>query len=141
MRAGVVLALAAAASLAGSDSGQIPAGWKATKDPSGSFQVATPADWQLGRDFFLKLESKDPATTAYGPKRPPIGGLALWGFDARDPKTIDQVPKGHWYQWRKLLVHGDAVCSVWCVKESTDFTLEEKSTMAQVGNTLKWIRK
>jgi hypothetical protein len=137
----VVLALAATASLAGSDSGQIPAGWKVTKDPSGSFQVATPADWQLGRDFFLKLQRKDTATAEHGPKRPPVGGLALWGFDANDPKTIDQVPKGHWYQFRKVLVHGDAVCSVWCVKESTDFTLAEKSTMARVGNTLKWIRK
>jgi hypothetical protein len=137
----LALAVAAAANLAGSDSRPIPDGWKVTKDPSGSFQVATPADWQLGKDFFLKLEAKVISTAEHGPKQPPVGGLALWGFDANDPKTIDQVPKGHWYQFRKVLVHGDAVCSFWCVKESADFTLEEKSTMIRAGNTLKWIRK
>ena len=136
--AGLALAVAATAELAGSD---VPVGWKVTRDPSGSFQVATPADWQLGRDFFLKLETKRTSAPAPGPRRPPILGLALWGVDGHDPKKIAQLPKGHWYQFRKLLVHGDAVCSFWCVKESTDFTPEENSTMAQVGNTLRWVRK
>ena len=138
---GLLLLATAAAGSADSGWRSIPDGWKVTKDASGSFQVATPADWQLGRDFFLKLEGKKTSTTAHGLKPPTITGLALWGFNANDPKTIDQVPKGHWYQYRKVLVHGDAVCSFWCVKESTDFTPEEKSTMVQVGNTLRWIRK
>jgi hypothetical protein len=35
------------------------------------------------------------------------------------------------------VVHGNLTCSVWQVKESVDFTADEKAVMDQVGQTLQ----
>ena len=59
-------------------------------------------------------------------------GLALWGVD-----DITQLPKNHQFQIRTSLVIGERVCSVWFIKQSTDFTDVEKNTMQQVGETLQ----
>jgi hypothetical protein len=136
----LVLAVTAAAGLAGGSSRQIPADWKLSADPSGSCQVATPADWQLGRDFFLERESADAGPTGRGPRRLPPRGFALWRVDGRDRATATRPPSGKRYQIRTSVVHEEAVCSVWRITGPTDFTAAEKNTMAQVGKTLRWVR-
>jgi hypothetical protein len=111
--------------------------WKVSKDSSGSCQVSTPPDWQLGRDFFLERESAVvgpiPSDSGLYPPR----GLELWGVDGSDPVKTSPLPEGTRFQIRASLVHGDMVCSVWRVKESTDFSAEEQDTLKQVGNTLQ----
>jgi hypothetical protein len=110
----------------------LPEGWKLSKDPSGACQVATPPDWQLGRDFFLSAGSTNPGPFVSTPEQFPPMGLALWGVD-----DITQLPKNHQFQIRTSLVIGERVCSVWFIKQSTDFTDVEKNTMQQVGETLQ----
>jgi hypothetical protein len=137
--AGWVLVLAAAG-MAGGCSRSVPWGWKVTSDPSGSCQVATPGDWQLGREFFLKVEKADPGPMAHGSQRLPPQGLALWGIDGADRQKVAPVPVGKRFQLRTSVVRGEAVCSVWRIKETVDFTDEERSTMTRVGKTLRWVR-
>lgn len=110
----------------------VPAGWKLSQDPTGSCQVATPPDWQLGTDFFLQAGSTNPGPIASKPGQFPPMGLALWGVD-----QITQLPPGQQFQIRTSLVTGDHVCSVWRIKDSTDFTNDERNTMEQVGKTLQ----
>jgi hypothetical protein len=112
-----------------------PNGWKSSKDPSGSCQVATPPDWQLGRDFFLEAEKTDPGPFLNKPGQFPPMGLALWGVD-----KVTQLPAGKRFQMRTSVVHGSVVCSVWQIKETTDFTDAEKSTLEQVGMTLQEVK-
>jgi len=110
----------------------VPTGWKLSTDPSGACQVATPPDWQLGTDFFLQAGSTNPGPMASKPGQFPPMGLALWGVD-----QITQLPQGQQFQIRTSLVTGDHVCSVWRIKDSTDFTAAERTTMEQVGKTLQ----
>lgn len=112
-----------------------PQGWKLSKDASGVCQVSTPPDWLLGRDFYMKAESANPGPNPNKPGHYPPTGLALWQSDKSTP-----LPKGKWFQIRTSLVSGGQVCSVWRIKESVDFTTEEKSTMALVGKTLQEVR-
>jgi len=109
-----------------------PPGWKLSKDVSGACQVAAPPDWQLGSDFFLEVESADSGFMATKTGEYPHMGLALWQGNKSTP-----LPKGKWFQLRRSLVRGQQVCSVWRIKQTTDFTADEKSTMAQVGKTLQ----
>ncbi len=139
-RAGLVLALTAAASLASGCSWSVPWTWKRTTDPSGSCQVATPRDWQLGREFFLQRDSAATGPVAHGPRRLPPHGFALWGIDPANQQQLAQLPTGKRFQIRTALVRGEAVCSVWRVKETADFTADEKSAMEEVGTTLRWVR-
>ena len=138
----LVLVMALAAGIAGSCSRNraVPKGWKLTTDSSGSCQVATPADWQPGRDFFLKQEKANTTQTALGAERLPPTGFALWKIDMHDRKKATQMPKGKRFQIRTSVVHGESVCSLWRIKESTDFTAEEKAMMQKVGQTLKGVR-
>lgn len=110
----------------------IPDGWKVSKDPSGACQVATPPDWELGTDFFLAEEQADPGPFEGTPGAYPPSGLALWGVGTGTP-----MPVGHRFQIRTSLVSGDKVCSVWRIKENTDFTEAEKSQLQEVGKTLQ----
>jgi hypothetical protein len=135
---GLVLVLAAAA-LAGACARSVPSGWKLTSDPSGSCQVATPPDWQLERDFFLKIEKANAGPLARGPRRFPPQGFALWGIDGTERQKVSQFPAGKRFQLRKSVVRGDDVCSVWRIKEKAEFTTDERNTMIQVGNTLRWV--
>lgn len=110
----------------------IPDGWKLNKDSSETCQVATPPEWQLGSDFFLKVEetSSGPFEDSSGPFPP--SGPALWGVDEGA-----QLPQGKWFQIRTSLVTDAGVCSVWRIRENTDFTDDEKNEMEQVGSTLQ----
>jgi hypothetical protein len=110
----------------------IPEGWKLSKDASGTCQVATPTEWQLGSDFFLAVENADPGPFEEAPGQFPPMGLALWGGDESTP-----LPEGKHFQLRTSLVIGDQVCSVWRIKAEADFTDAEKSEMEQVGATLQ----
>jgi hypothetical protein len=114
----------------------VPNGWKASKDSSGTCQVATPPDWQLGRDFFLEAEKTDPGPFVNNPGQFPPMGRALWGTAAKGTP----VPEGKQFQIRTSVVRGDVVCSVWRIKATTDFTDAEKSTMEQVGKTLQEVK-
>ena len=58
--------------------------------------------------------------------------LALWGSGTGTP-----APEGKWFQIRTSRVNDGKVCSVWRIKESTDFTDDEKSEMERVGATLQ----
>ena len=141
--AGAILIVAAVVSIIGgcSRSGStIPDGWKLTMDSSGSCQVATPEDWQIGRGFFLKVEPATTGPTGNGPRRLPPQGLALWGVDEANQHKLANMPAGKHFQMRASLAHGDAVCSAWRIKDSTDFTADEKSMLQQVGKTLRWVR-
>jgi hypothetical protein len=109
-----------------------PEGWKLSKDPSGTCQVATPPEWQLGSDFFLAVENADPGPFEEAPGQFPPMGLALWGGNESTP-----LPEGKHFQLRTALVIGGQVCSVWRIKTETDFTDAEKSEMEQVGKTLQ----
>jgi hypothetical protein len=110
----------------------IPSGWVRSTDPSGSCQVWTPADWQIGSDFFLEAEKTDPGLFENHPGNYPPIGAALW-----ETNQITPVPGGKLFQVRASLVSGEKVCSVWRIKESTDFTDDEKSVMELVGTTLE----
>jgi hypothetical protein len=110
-------------------------GWKMSKDAGGKCQVATPPDWQPGRDFFLEAESSDPGPFVNKPGQFPPMGTALWGGDKGS-----QLPKGKQFQMRTSLVSGDRVCSVWRIKQSIDFTAAEKSEMEQVAKTLQEVQ-
>lgn len=138
----LVLVIAVAAGMAGgcSRSSEVPSGWKIATDPSGSCQVATPADWQSGRDFFLAQEKADTGPKGRGAQRLPPMGFALWGIDVHNREKVAQIPQGKRFQLRTALEHGESVCSVWRIKKSSDFTAEEKETMQKVGKTLKWVR-
>lgn len=110
----------------------IPDGWKLSQDASGACQVATPPDWQLGVDFFLAAEKTGPGPFEDSSEQFPPSGPALWGGDADA-----QLPEGKWFQMRTALVTDDGVCSVWRIRENTDFTDDEKSQLEQVGSTLQ----
>jgi hypothetical protein len=114
----------------------IPSGWKLSTDPSGSCQVWTPADWQIGSDFFLEAEKTDPGPIENAPGQYPPNGLVLWGIGEGTP-----VPAGHQFQVRMSLVTNDSVCSVWRIKAEVDFTDAEKTEMEQVGKTLQEVVK
>ena len=135
---GFVLAVIAAAG--GTGGWSRPWGWKVTRDASGACEVSTPAEWQLGREFFLKAEpaSTDPRGT--GPRRFPPRGLALWGMNEAGQQRSAQATAGKRFQMRTSLVRAGTVCSVWQIKETSDFTAAEKSVMEQVGKTLRWVR-
>lgn len=134
---GWALVVIAAAGMAGGCSSSSTEGWKVSQDPSGSCEVSTPPGWQPGRDFFLARE-----TVVAGPipgdtgLHPPMGA-GLWGVDASDPAGTSPLPSGTRFQVRASLVSGETACSVWRIKESTDFTAEEKDTMQRVGKTLQ----
>jgi len=134
---GWVLVVVAAAGLLGGCSQSSAAGWKVTKDSSGSCEVSTPSDWQLGRDFFLEREAAiaNPIPGESG-LYPPMGAQ-LWGVEASNPAKASPAPTGEWYQLRTSVVDGDWVCSVWRINASTDFTATDKATMDQVGKTLQ----
>lgn len=110
----------------------IPEGWKLSKDSSGTCQVATPPDWQLGSDFFLASEKSDPGPFENAPGQYPPMGLALWGAGEGTP-----LPEGHYFQIRTSRVFDEQVCSVWRIKAEVDFTDSEKTELEQVGATLQ----
>ncbi len=110
----------------------VPQGWKASKDASGACQVTTPPNWQMGKDFFLAVEQAAPSPIANATGPFPPMGLGLWGGESGS-----QLPQGQYFQIRTSLVIGDRVCSVWRIKESTEFTADEKSEMERVGKTLQ----
>jgi hypothetical protein len=114
----------------------IPDGWKVSKDSTGSCQVATPPDWQLGVDFFIGVGKAEPGPIEGGPAQFPPSGLALWGVD-----DSTQLPEGHYFQIRTSRVDDGQVCSVWRIKADVDFNDEEKSFMKQVGGTLQVVKK
>jgi hypothetical protein len=143
---GLVLLLIAAALTGGcsrltfySAKAKVPSDWRVSTDPSGSCQVATPPDWQLGREFFLQRQTIDTSQTARTPRGVPPAGLALWGIDAQNREKLMQLPAGKRYRLYTYLLHGEAMCSVWRIKGITDFTAEEKTTMAQISKTLRWV--
>ena len=138
-RVSLVLVMATAAAMAGGCSRSRAAAntWKVTVDPTGSCQVTTPPDWQLGRDFFLKREMAHTGPGASGSRRLPPTGLALWGIDPHDNEKLPVLPQGKRFLMRISLVRGESVCSVWRIKQSSDFTAEEKNTMRSVGKTLE----
>jgi len=117
----------------------IPSGWKVSRDPTGSFEVATPPDWQMGRDFFLQREKTEARKIGDMSVQAPPSGLAMWGIEGREREKMSQLPEGKRFQIRCSLVRGEAVCSVWRIKGPDDFTAEEKNTMKQVGKTLRWV--
>lgn len=106
-----------------------------SKDTSGTCQVATPPDWQLGSDFFLAAEKIDPGPIESAPGQFPPMGLALWGVSEGTP-----APEGHQFQIRTSLVLTEKVCSVWRIKAEVDFTDAEKSELEQVGKTLREVQ-
>ncbi|MCJ7532846.1 MAG: hypothetical protein MUO64_17720 [Anaerolineales bacterium] len=110
----------------------IPDGWKLSKDLSGTCQVATPPEWELGTDFFLAVEEPDPGPFEDVPGQYPPSGLALWGGGEGTP-----VPVGHHFQIRASRVFDEQVCSVWRIKAEVDFTDAEKTELEQVGATLQ----
>lgn len=137
-RIGIVLAALAAASLYGGCSRRVPRGWKVSQDATRACEVATPPDWQLGREFFLQRENAE--TLKGQPGRFPPRGLKVWGIERRDPNEFPQIPPGKRFQVRTSVVQGDGVCSVWRIKQAANFTEAEKSTMRQVGKTLRWLQ-
>ena len=134
---GWALVVVAVAGLVGGCSQSSAAFWKVTKDSSGSCEVSTPSDWQLGRDFFLERESANAGPIPGESGLYPPMGAELWGVEASNPAKASPAPTGQLYQLRTSVVHGDWVCSVWRIKESTDFTAADQATMAQVGKTLQ----
>jgi len=117
----------------------IPSGWKVSRDPTGSFEVATPPDWQQGREFFLERQKAETRKIGEMSVQAPPSGLAMWGIEGRNREKMSQLPQGKRFQIRCSLVRGDAVCSVRRIKGPDDFTAEEKNTMKQVGKTLRWV--
>jgi hypothetical protein len=91
----------------------------------------------LGRDFFLKREKADVGPGASGSRRLPPTGLALWGIDPHDSENLPVLPQKMRFQMRISLVRGESVCSVWRIKQSSDFTAEEKNAIRSVGKTLE----
>ncbi len=128
-------ALSAGCSLSGSAGGP-PRGWKLATDPTGSCQVSTPPDWQLGREFFLKKEAAYIRETANGKQAYPPRGFALWDGNAA-PGAAGEVKR---FQLRHAKVQGQEVCSVWRVKEGTTFTADETALVDQIGQTLRWVK-
>jgi hypothetical protein len=110
-----------------------PNEWKVSLDPGGSCQVSTPPNWKLGVDFFLESEQMDkgPFESVPGQFAPMVA--PLW--------ANQQIPEGHQYQIRASLVNGGHVCSVWRIREDTNFTAEEKIEMEQVGKTLQEVHR
>jgi len=100
--------------------------------------LPTPADWLIGREFFLKRENAE--TLKNKPGRFPPRGLALWGIERRGDHEFPQVPPGKRFQIRTSVVQGDSVCSVWRIRETAKFTESEKGAMRQVGKTLRWMQ-
>lgn len=123
---------------AGGCSRRVPWGWTVSQDASGACEVATPAGWQMGREFFLKREKAESVKDR--PGRLPPRGLALWGIERGDHKQFPQVASGKRFQIRTSVVRGDGVCSVWQIKEAVSFTDTEKSTMKRIGKTLRWLQ-
>jgi hypothetical protein len=113
----------------------IPDGWKVNKDSTGACQVATPAGWQLGVDFFLGVDKADPGPMEGAPGQYPPTGLSLWGTD-----DATQLPEGHYYQIRASRVDDGKVCSVWRIKADVDFADEEKEFLEQVSETLQAVQ-
>jgi hypothetical protein len=132
-----VAGIAAGCSRSSGSSGSPPDGWKVSKDSTGSCQVSTPADWQIGRDFFLERQAAVSGPFPSNSGLYPANGLELWGVDGNDPVKASPLPTGHLFQVRASVVKGQTVCSVWRIKESTDFTPQELDTMQQVGKTLQ----
>lgn len=138
--AGWILAVVAAAGVAACSGSSATDGWNTTKDSTGSCQVQAPPDWQLGRDFFLEREDGVAGPFPSDSGLYPPGGDRLWGADASNPAKASALPAGHWFQLRASKVSGQTVCSVWRVKESTDFTAQESDQMRQVGNSLQVVQ-
>jgi hypothetical protein len=113
----------------------IPDGWKVSKDSTGACQVAAPADWVVGVDFFISVDKADPGPFEGAPAQYPPSGLALWGSD-----NTTQMPVGHYFQIRASRVDNGQVCSAWRIKSDVDFTDAEKSVMEQIGNTLRAVQ-
>jgi hypothetical protein len=107
----------------------IPEGWKVSKDSTGTCQVATPPDWQLGVDFFIGADKTDPGPFEDHPGKYPPSGEALW----KDNPGF----QGNYYQDRRTLMAGDLVCSVWRIQPDVEFTSEQQKEMDQVGKTLE----
>jgi hypothetical protein len=113
----------------------IPNGWKLSTDPSGSCQVWTPSEWQLGSDFFLEAEATNPGSFPDRPGNYPPMGAAVWSAN-----QLTQIPADKLFQVRISLVRGENVCSVWRIRASNDFTADEKSEMDLVGTTLEVVK-
>jgi hypothetical protein len=110
----------------------IPDGWKLSKDASGACQVATPPDWQLGKDFFLAADKPDPGPFAGTPGAYPPMGEALW----KDNPGL----QGHYFQTRRTLMGGELICSVWRIQADTAFTDEQERELDEVGKTLQEVQ-
>jgi hypothetical protein len=107
----------------------IPDGWKVSKDSTGTCQVATPPDWQLGVDFFIGADKADPGPFETHPGKYPPSGEALW----KDNPGL----QGHHFQDRRTLMMGELICSVWRIQADVEFSSEQQSEMDQVGKTLE----
>ena len=108
-------------------------GWKQSRDASGACQVATPTDWQPGKDFFLAADKTDPGPFKDHPGSFPPSGAALW----KDNPGL----KGHYFQSRRTLTVGDLVCSVWRIQADTKFTDAQERELDEVGKTLQAVQK
>lgn len=140
----ILVAVAAAAVVGGcsqssGSSASPPGGWTISKDPTGSCQVSTPADWQIGRDFFLERQAAVSGPFPSDSGFHPANGLELWGIDGSSPVNAGPLPTGHLFQVRTSVMEGETACSVWRIKASTDFTPQELDTMQQVGKTLRTV--
>ncbi len=113
-----------------------PGGWKLVTDPTGSCEVATPPDWQLGREFFLKKEAAYTRDTGIGKQAYPPRGAALWDEGGAPTAPGD----GRRFQLRYATVQRGDACSVWRIKAGTTFTPEETALVDQVGQTLRWVK-
>jgi hypothetical protein len=111
----------------------IPDGWKASQDATRQCQVATPPDWQLGRDFFLAADKTDPGPFTGHPGSYQPTGAALW----KDNPGLS----GHYFQSRRTLTVGDLVCSVWRIQADANFTDEQERELDEVGKTLQKVQK
>jgi hypothetical protein len=111
----------------------VPDGWKLSKDSTGTCQVATPSDWELGSDFFLGADKTDPGPFSEHPGSSPPTGASLW----KDNPGLD----GHYFQSRRTLIVGDLVCSVWRIQADINFTDEQERELDQVGKTLQEVQK
>ena len=111
--------------------------WQTVSNANGTCQVAAPPAWVQGRDFTLelgvarKIDLDSGILTAAG-----MG--ADWDIDdlPGGPAPVFATP-GTRYQLRSYRTDGDAVCSVWRIKEGTAFTDAEKALFRKVGNTLR----
>jgi hypothetical protein len=133
----VAAGIAAGCSQSSGSSGSPADGWKVSKDSTGACQVSTPADWLIGRDFFLERQAAVSGPFPSDSGLYPANGLELWGVDGSNPVNAGPLPTGHFFQVRTSVAKGETVCSVWRIKGSTDFTPEELDTMQQVGKTLQ----